>query len=61
MGEKLIKGLREQVMEERQMREALNAGHATLEDAVCEADAAVDQRLADIENALCELDREGTE
>lgn len=41
---------------ERKKREALAYQHALLEDAACEQDEDINQRLTDIENALCELD-----
>ena len=34
---------------------------ADLEDALCEMDAAAEERIAEIEDALCELDERGTE
>lgn len=44
-------------IEKRQLRETI----AALEDALCEQDAAYDERLATIEDALCELDKEEIE
>lgn len=32
---------------------------ASIEDALCEMDAAAEERIAEIENALCELDERG--
>lgn len=52
----IIKTLREQMREERKKREALNYQHVLLEDATCEQDEDTSQRLADIEDAICELD-----
>lgn len=34
---------------------------ADLEDALCEMDAAAEERIAEIEDALCELDEKGAE
>jgi len=34
---------------------------ADLEDALCEMDAAAEERIAEIEDALCELDERGVE
>jgi hypothetical protein len=44
-----------------QNAETATAAITSVEDAMCEMDAANDERLAAIEDALCELDRRGGE
>lgn len=45
------------VLNEQQLRiAAAEAAETALEDALCEEDMAAEQRIAEIENALCELD-----
>ena len=47
---------KEAAAKKQQEREKLPARVAEMEDALCEQDAANDERLAAIETALCELD-----
>ena len=53
--EKSLKELHRKLEEERKLRE-LPGLVAGIEDALCEQDAATDERLAAIEDSLCELD-----
>lgn len=39
-------------------RQQMQEDMASIEDALCEQDAATDERLAAIEDALCEMDKE---
>lgn len=47
---------KEAAAKKQQEREKLPARVAEMEDALCEQDAANDERLTAIETALCELD-----
>lgn len=53
--EKSLKELHQKLEEEQKLRE-LPGLVAGIEDALCEQDAASDERLAAIEDSLCELD-----
>ena len=53
--EKSLKELHRKLEEEQKLRE-LPGLVAEIEDALCEQDAASEERLAAIEDSLCELD-----
>lgn len=53
--EKSLKELHRKLKEEQKLRE-LPGLVAEIEDALCEQDAASEERLAAIEDSLCELD-----
>lgn len=53
--EKSLKELHQKLKEEQKLRE-LPGLVAGIEDALCEQDAASEERLAAIEDSLCELD-----
>lgn len=53
--EKSLKELHQKLKEEQKLRE-LPGLVAEIEDAMCEQDAASEERLAAIEDSLCELD-----
>lgn len=53
--EKSLKELHRKLEEEQKLRE-LPGLVAEIEDALCEQDAASEERLATIEDSLCELD-----
>lgn len=53
--EKSLKELHRKLKEEQKLRE-LPGLVAEIEDAMCEQDAASEERLATIEDSLCELD-----